>query len=213
MKQDKHTIYQKQGFGGVSGFGQRCALILVDFVNGFVDPELLGSESIAMAAEQTVELLTFCRQRELPVAHTRVVFDVQGANHNVFTIRVPALKKLTETAFESQIVEILKPLPTELVIKKQSASAFFSTGLSDWLTFHCVDTTLIVGCTTSGCVRASVVDSMQHNYRTIVVSDCVADRAQEPHDANMFDMQQKYADVMSKQSIMERLYSLGGKLP
>ena len=209
MTQDKHNIYQKQGFGGRSGIGRQCALILVDFVNGFVDPDLLGSESIAQAADRTVELLSFCRQASLPVAHTRVVFDDHGANHNFFTLRVPALKKLTETAFESKIVQVLKPLSSELVIKKQSASAFFSTGLSDWLTFHRVDTTLIVGCTTSGCVRASVVDSMQHNYKTIVVFDCVADRAQEPHDANLFDMQQKYADVMSKQNVMEQLVSLG----
>jgi len=211
--QDKNIVYKKQGFGGQSGFGHRCALILVDFVNGFVDPELLGSQAIADACERTVELLNFSRQFGLPIAHTRVVFDEQGANHNVFTLRVPALKKLTENAFESQIVDSLKPLPTELVIKKQSASAFFSTGLSDWLTFHRVDTTLIVGCTTSGCIRASVVDSMQHNYKTIVVSDCVADRAQEPHDANLFDMQQKYADVMSKFSIMDHLNSLGGNSP
>jgi maleamate amidohydrolase len=213
MMQDKNSIYQKQGFGGRSGFGHLSALILVDFVNGFVDPELLGSLSIAKAAEETVELLRFCRERQLPVAHTRVVFDEHGANHNVFTLRVPALKKLTETAFESQIVEVLKPLPNELVIKKQSASAFFSTGLSDWLTYHRVDTTLIVGCTTSGCVRASVVDSMQHNYKTVVVSDCVADRAQDPHDANLFDMQQKYADVMSKQHVIEHLETLGVNRP
>ena len=121
---------------------------------------------------------------------------------------MPALKKLTENAFESQIVDVLKPKGNELVIKKQSASAFFSTGLSEWLTFRGVDTCVIVGCTTSGCIRASVVDAMQHNYRTVVVRDCVADRAQAPHDANLFDMQQKYADVLSKKEVLSQLHTL-----
>ena len=162
----------------------------------------MGSQEIAQAADQTVELLDAFRALELPIAHTRVVFDDDGANHNVFTLRVPALKKLTQTAFESQIVSQLQPRPGELVVRKQSASAFFSTGLSDWLTFKSVDTCVIVGCTTSGCIRASVVDSMQHNYKTVVVSDCVADRALEPHLANLFDIQQKYADVLSKKDVL-----------
>jgi maleamate amidohydrolase len=84
------------------------------------------------------------------------------------------------------------------VIRKQSASAFFETGLAGWLLQRGVDTAVITGCTTSGCVRASVVDAMQHNLRTLVISDCVGDRALEPHAANLFDMQQKYADVMTR---------------
>jgi len=206
--QDTKSIYEKQGFGGQSGFGRFSALVLVDFVNGFVDPDVLGSPEIALAAHETLELLDLFRSLSLPIAHTRVVFDDQGANHNVFTLRVPALKKLTENAFESQIVDVLKPKDNELVIKKQTASAFFSTGLSEWLTFRGVDTCVIVGCTTSGCIRASVVDAMQHNYRTVVVRDCVADRAQGPHEANLFDMQQKYADVLSKKEVLSQLYTL-----
>jgi len=202
---DSLQIYEKQGFGGTSGFGLKSALILVDFVNGFVDPEVLGSPEIAKAAEDTLELLERFRALELPVAHTRVVFSDDGANHNVFTTRVPALKKLTEHAFESQIVPGLLPKAGELVVRKQSASAFFSTGLDNWLTFKNVDTCVIVGCTTSGCIRASVVDAMQHNYKTVVVSDCVADRAQGPHVANLFDMQQKYADVLSKKEVLIQL--------
>lgn len=202
---ETQKIYEKQGFGGTSGFGHKSALIVVDFVNGFVDPEVLGSKEIAKAAEDTVELLAHFRGLGLPVAHTRVVFSDDGANHNVFTTRVPALKKLTEHAFESQIVPALLPMPGELVVRKQSASAFFSTGLDNWLTFKNVDTCVIVGCTTSGCVRASVVDAMQHNYKTVVVSDCVADRAQAPHEANLFDMQQKYADVLSKKEVLIQL--------
>lgn len=201
----KAQIYEKQGFGGTSGFGQRSALILVDFVNGFVDPDIFGSPEIELAAQRTVELLETFRALYLPIAYTRVVFAEDGTNHNIFTSRVPALRNLTENVFESQILSQLKPNPGELIVRKQSASAFFSTGLSDWLTFKRVDTCVIVGCTTSGCIRASAVDSMQHNYKTVVVRDCVADRASEPHEANLFDLEQKYADILNKQEVIVQL--------
>ncbi len=195
---DKHAIYRHQGLGGTSGIGQRCALILVDFVNGFVDFNQLGGPHIEAAANHTVELLAHFRAQGLPVVHTRVVFEEDGSNHNIFALRVPALQKLTEHAPGSQIVPQLSPALGEWVIRKQSASAFFETGLAGWLLQRGVDTAVITGCTTSGCVRASVVDALQHNLRTIVISDCVGDRALEPHEANLFDMQQKYADVMRR---------------
>jgi maleamate amidohydrolase len=204
---DKHAIYQHQGLGGTSGIGARCGLVLVDFVNGFVDFDQLGGPHIEAAAQATVPLLAEFRRRQLPVVHTRVVFEADGSNHNVFARRVPPLQKLTETAQGSQIVPALTPVRGEWVIRKQSASAFFETGLAAWLHDRGVDTAVIVGCTTSGCVRATVVDSMQHNFRTVVVSDCVGDRAIEPHDANLFDMQQKYADVMTRDELLARLPS------
>lgn len=202
---DKHAIYRHQGLGGTSGVGQRCGLVLVDFVNGFVDFDQLGGPHIEAAAQASVPLLAAFRRLGLPVAHTRVVFADDGSNHNVFARRVPPLQKLTEHAQGSQIVPILTPQAGELVIRKQSASAFFDTGLAGWLHLRGVDTAVIVGCTTSGCVRASVVDSMQHNFRTVVPSDCVGDRALEPHEANLFDIGQKYADVMTRDELLARL--------
>jgi maleamate amidohydrolase len=202
---NRDEIYQHQGLGGTSGIGQRCGLILVDFVNGFVDIDQLGGPHIEAAANATVPLLVAFRAKGLPVAHTRVVFEADGSNFNVFARRVKPLQKLTETAQGSQIVPQLQPVAGEWVIRKQTASAFFNTGLADWLHLQGVDTAIIVGCTTSGCVRASVVDSMQHNFRTVVISDCVGDRAIEPHDANLFDMQQKYADVMTRDEFLAKL--------
>jgi maleamate amidohydrolase len=202
---NRDEIYLHQGLGGTSGIGRRCGLVLVDFVNGFVDIDQFGGPHIEAAVEATVPLLAAFRRLQLPIAHTRVVFDDDGANYNVFTRRVKALQTLTETAKGSQIVPQLTPLAGELIVRKQTASAFFNTGLAGWLHLHGVDTAVIVGCTTSGCVRASVVDSMQHNFRTVVISDCVGDRAIEPHDANLFDMQQKYADVMTRDEFLPHL--------
>src|SRR5690606_25843093 len=130
-----------------------------------------------------------------PIAHTRVVYADDGSDAGAFTRKSPGLLKLTETSELSQIVPALTPAPGELVIRKRQASAFFGTELAGWLQWKRVDTLLVTGCTTSGCVRATVVDAVAHNLRTIVVTDCVGDRASGPHQANLFDMGQKYADL------------------
>jgi len=202
---DTHQIYQHQGLGGTSGIGERCGLVLVDFVNGFVDVDQLGGPHVEQAALHSEGLLAFFRLQNLPVVHTRVVFARDGSNHNVFARRVKPLQKLTEEAAGSQIVTGLTPAPGEWVIRKQSASAFFATGLADWLHLRGVDTAVIAGCTTSGCVRATAVDAMQHNFRTLVISDCVGDRALAPHEANLFDLQQKYADVMTRDQFIAQM--------
>ena len=201
----REDIYRKQNMGHSSGIGLRCGLILVDFVNGFVDEAQFGGPHIAAAIENTRPLLAAFRKAGLPVVHTRVVFSEDGANSNVFCMKVPPLLTLTETATASQIVPQLQPVQGEWVLRKVSASAFFSTGLSEWLHLRGVDTAVVVGCTTSGCVRATVVDAMQFNFRTIVIEDCVGDRAMEPHEANLFDMRQKYADVMGRDEFLTHL--------
>jgi maleamate amidohydrolase len=194
----EEDIYRKQNLGNSSGIGKRCALILVDFVNGFVDAEQFGGPHIAAAVQTTVPLLAAYRQAGLPVVYTRVVFADDGANKNVFCLKVPPLLTLTEHAHGSQTVPQLAPVQGELIVRKTSASAFFSTGLSEWLHLRGVDTAVVAGCTTSGCVRATVIDAMQFNFSTIVIEDCVGDRALGPHEANLFDMRQKYADVMTR---------------
>ncbi len=201
----KEDIYRKQNMGNASGIGSRCGLILVDFVNGFVDEAQFGGPHIAAAVEATVPLLAAFRKAGLPVVHTRVVFADDGANKNVFCMKVPPLLTLTEHAPGSQIVPQLTPISGEWVLRKVSASAFFSTGLSEWLHLRGVDTAVVVGCTTSGCVRATAIDAMQFNFRTIVIEDCVGDRAIEPHEANLFDIRQKYADVMSRDAFLQLL--------
>lgn len=191
-------IYHRQGMGNRAGLGEAPALVIVDFVVGFADPEHFGGGNIAPAIAGTVKLLAFARRRAWPVAHTRVVYAADGSDAGVFTLKAPSLRKLTEASPLSQIVPELTPLPGELVLRKQGASGFFGTGLAAWLALRRVDTLVVAGCTTSGCVRATVVDAMQHNFRTVCVTDCVGDRAIGPHEANLFDMGQKYADLMTR---------------
>lgn len=196
------AIYKAQGMGASSGFGAKVALVIVDFVVGFTDPAHFGGGNIGDAITATVPLLAHARAKGWPVAHTRVVYADDGSDAGVFTLKSPGLLKLTETSPLSQIVPELTPNPGELVVRKRGASAFFDTPLQGFLRFHGADTLVITGCTTSGCVRATVLDSMQNDFRTIVATDCVGDRALAPHEANLFDMGQKYADLMTSAQIM-----------
>ena len=201
-------IYKKQSFGNRAGFGRRAALVVVDFTVGFNDPSLFGGGNIDPAIKRSVGLLHFFRDRRLPVAFTRIVYAADGSDAGVFAMKVPSLRTLTETAPIGQVVPELAPLPGEYVARKTQASAFFGTGFGPWLVQQGVDTLVVAGCTTSGCVRATVVDAVSNNFRTIVVRDCVGDRAMGPHEANLFDMGQKYADLMDRDEIIAELSKL-----
>lgn len=198
-------IYQRQGFGAPLGISGQLGLLIVDFVAGFADPSSFGGGNIAEAIERTVVALAEARQRHWPVAHTRIVFADDASDANVFCAKVPTLRSLTEHAPTSAIVPKLAPVVGELVVRKTVPSAFFETGLRSWLTQRRVETLLVAGTTTSGCVRASVVDAMSCGFRPVVLADCVGDRALEPHEGSLFDMQQKYADVIPFSTVLECL--------
>ena len=130
------------------------------------------------------------------------------ADHNIFALKVPTLLALKENDFASQIVTELTPVPGELIVRKTVPSGFFNTQLASWLTFKGVKTLLVAGAVTSGCVRASVCDAMCHGFRPLVLSDCVGDRAIAPHEANLFDMAQKYASVMPRDEALQAIAQL-----
>jgi maleamate amidohydrolase len=190
-------VYKQQGFGTPLPLQGNIGLLIVDFVVGFADPKTFGGGNIAPAIERTVHLLAAARRHGWPVAHSRIVYAADGSDDNVFSLKVPGMATLTEDHPNSAIVPELTPAAGELVVRKTVPSAFFGTQLAPWLSQRAVQTLIVAGAVTSGCVRASVVDAMSHGFRPLVVSDCVGDRAIGPHDANLFDMQQKYAAVMT----------------
>lgn len=200
-------VYQKQQFGQTVGLGRMPALLVVDFVNGFIDPDILGGGNISDAVAQTKPLLAFFRAARLPVVFTRIVYADDGADAGMWCRKVPRLRDLTESAMASQVVDALAPRDGELVIRKTQASAFFGTHLAAHLVAKGVDTIVLSGCTTSGCIRASAIDAMSMNYRVTVARDCVGDRALGPHEANLFDMGQKYADLLTGAEIALHLAS------
>ena len=198
-------IYRQQNFGNRIGFGRRSALLVVDFTVGFNDPRLFGGGNIDPAVKRTVGLLEFFRRKELPIAFTRVVYADDGSNAGVFCLKAPNLRMLTESHPAGQVVPELTPGAGEFIVRKTEPSAFFGTGLAPWLVRQGADTVVVAGCTTSGCVRASVVDALSHNFRPIVARDCVGDRAPGPHEANLFDMAQKYADILDRDEVIAAL--------
>ncbi|GHC56256.1 N-carbamoylsarcosine amidase [Alcaligenes pakistanensis] len=189
------SVYERQGFGQGLELEGKVGLLIVDFVNGFADPQAFGGGNILEAIEQTRTVLADARAQNWPVAHSRIVFADDSADRNVFGLKVPGLVQLQEGNPASAIVDALKPAPGELLVRKTVPSAFFGTALAAWLAERAVQTLLIAGATTSGCVRASVVDAMSCGLRPFVLADCVGDRAKEPHDASLFDIQQKYGEV------------------
>ncbi len=199
------AIYRKLQLGQTLKPGRHPALVLVDFVNGFLDPEIFGGGNSIDALGATVPVLDAARETGCPVVFTRIVYDENGANTGVWCEKAPRLAELTNANPASQVHPALSPRTGEYVLCKTQASAFFGTDLAAVLTGWRVDTVLVAGCTTSGCVRATVVDAISHNFRPVVIRDCVGDRALPPHEANLFDMEQKYAALWSARQTMDYL--------
>ena len=189
------------------GLGRRPALLLVDLIAGFTDPDCpLGSDADAVV-EANRQLLRAFRAKRFPVAYTTVVYhDADQAR--VFRDRLPALDVLQPGSRWVRVDARLKPRPGEPVFEKQWASAFFRSGLDDYLRGEGVDSLVVTGLTTSGCVRASVVDGLQHDYRVVVPSEAVGDRNEAAHRANLFDMNAKYADVLDLERVLEMIEAI-----
>ncbi|MBU9576271.1 N-carbamoylsarcosine amidohydrolase [Burkholderia multivorans] len=202
---DEISTYRRQGFGNTLEPRAPFGLLIVDFVNSFADPGVFGGGNIPQAIAHTVPVLETARRLGWPVAHTRIVFADDDADANIFSLKVPGMGTLKERDQSSAIVDELTPHPGELVVRKTVPSAFFGTSLAAWLTQRGVQTLVVAGAVTSGCVRASVVDAMQYGFRPLVLSDCVGDRAIGPHEANLFDMEQKYAAVMESADLLTRM--------
>jgi maleamate amidohydrolase len=205
--------YARGGFTQRLAPGLRPALLVIDFVRAYLvkDSPLYGGSGCENARRAAVRLLRAARQAGIPVLHTNVEFDVGGRNGGVFFRKVPALACFERGRHPelAAFAEGLEPAEGETVITKQYASAFFGTSLASTLTALGRDTLLIAGVSTSGCIRASAVDCCQHGFVPLVVREAVGDRAPEPHEANLFDLQAKYAEVVA----LEDAESYLGALP
>ena len=201
--------YERKGFSARSGYGTRPALLIVDFIKGFTDPGTgLGGDYGAELAV-TAKLLAEFRSRALPVFFTTVAYESHLRDAGQFVAKVPALSILIKGSDWVQVDDRIRPWPSEPVVLKKYASAFFDTRLDMELRGLGVDTLVMAGCTTSGCIRASAIDSMQYGFHTVVVRDAVGDRAQTPHEVNLFDIDAKYGDVVSSGEVLGYLRGLG----
>ena len=205
------AVYDKQGFGNRVGFGNKPAVLVIDFINGFADPDTFGGGNIQESVEKTAELLAVARHMDLPIVFTSHVYAEDGSEDGIFNLKSPGLEKLKRGSREVQVVDELEPHPGERILEKHYPSGFCNTDLTGWLAKRGVDTAIVTGCTTSGCVRATVVDAMSNGFRPIVPRECSGDRAQGPHEANLFDIDQKYGDVMSLEEVLDELDKLAPK--
>jgi maleamate amidohydrolase len=196
-------------FDGKVGFGARPALLVIDFMLAYTTPgSPFFAEGVMRAVEQTVPLLAVARSAGVPIVHTRVLYHPSGADGGWFVRKVPALRRLVAGEPLAEIDPAVAPLPEEVVIVKQYPSPFFGTPLAPMLAALGVDTLILVGCSTSGCVRAGALDGVQHGYRVIVPRECVGDRHDGPHNANLFDINAKYGDVVGREEVIAYLGAL-----
>jgi len=203
--------YAKGGFGKRLEPGRSPALLVIDFVEAYLKPGSPLYAGVEAAHAACVNLLAAARAARIPIVHTNVAFQPGGRDGGVFFRKVPALSCF-ERGLHPDLAAFgagLEPLPGETLITKQYASAFFATSLAPTLTSLGVDTVLIAGVSTSGCIRASAVDACQHGFIPLVVRDAVGDRAPGPHEANLFDLQAKYAEVLSLDQVKRYLTSMG----
>lgn len=192
-------------FDGRLPFGQRPALVIVDLVEAYLQPGSPLYAGIEDALASAVRLTAAARAAGIPVIFTNVEYAPGGADGGVFFRKVPALKVFEKGGPLGAFPAVLSPQEGDLVITKRYASAFFATHLAATLTALAVDTLLVCGTSTSGCVRATALDACQHGFLPFVVRDACGDRHAAPHEANLFDLQAKYAEVVSESEALALL--------
>ena len=191
------------GFHGRAGFGTRPALIVVDMSVGFTDPGSPLHCDLEEVVGAIAQLLAASRAARYPVLYTTVAYDDAGKEAaTVFIDKVPALLTLEAGSRWVEIDPRLAPQPGEPVVKKLFASAFYKTPLASLLAAQQVDGVIVTGASTSGCVRATAVDALQHGYRVVVPREAVGDRNLAAHEANLYDIDAKYGDVLALQDVL-----------
>jgi maleamate amidohydrolase len=197
-----------EGFGGRGGFGRRPALVVIDMTLGFTDPESPLACDLEGPVTQIQKLLDAARRTEIPIVFTTVAYrQSDKLTAAAFIDKVPALLTLEAGTRWAEIDPRIVPQKTEPVLNKLFASGFFGTGLSSLLTAAGVDTLIITGASTSGCVRATAVDALQYGFRPVVPREAVGDRNEQAHEANLYDIDAKYGDVAPTQEVLEYLES------
>lgn len=206
---DDLTLNYRGAFDGRLPFGRAPALLIVDVAQAYVEPGsplYVGNDDALQSNER---LIAAARAAGVPVIFTRVVYQPGGVDGGLFYRKVPALKCFEEGNPLGDFPASVRPYPGELVVTKQYASSFFGTTLASSLTAIGIDTLLITGYSTSGCVRATALDALQSGFTPFVIRDACGDRHPRPHEANLFDLQAKYAEVIDEVEALHHLAAAG----
>ena len=200
--------YRAGGHGQRIGFGKKAAIVVVDMINLYVSPQFAlghGDNTPAVVAANK-RLIQSARVKSLPIFFSNVGLRRSAAEKGVWGIKVGGSKEITVEA--DTIVSELSPADSDIIVTKAKASVFFGTQLASMLVNLGIDTIIVTGVTTSGCVRATVVDGFSHNFRVIVPAECVGDRAALPHKVSLFDMDMKYSDVMDLDEVLHSIAAM-----
>jgi maleamate amidohydrolase len=199
MNETLEHNYNKAGYHAKQTYGSKPALLLVDFAQAYFDPNapLFGGEGCVAARRAAIRLTDAARAFSVPVIFTEVKYQPGGSDGGAFYAKVPALSCFDAGRDTQRLVDGLRVEPGDLMITKQYPSAFFGTSLAATLQFNKIDTLIIGGLTTSGCVRATCIDSISSGFVTLIANEACGDRAEGPHEANLFDMSAKYADLIA----------------
>jgi nicotinamidase-related amidase len=210
--EEARRVYAAARLGQAVTMGDRPAVLVVDFSCGFTDPECALGSDLTAEVEATRGLLDAARAKGLPVIFTTIGFEPSLRDGALWLQKVPTLGDLQVGGHWVEIDPRLEPREDETIVLKKGASAFFGTNLAAILVSQGIDSVVLCGATTSGCVRATAVDLLQHGFPAMVPRECVGDRAQAPHDANLFDIQAKYADVVSLDDALAYVESVPGRV-
>lgn len=204
MAESLDSNYARAGYHARQAKGARPALLLIDFAQAYFDETapLYGGEGCRAALVHAQRLAEGARAAGVPIIFTEVVYQPGGADGGAFYAKVPALACFEAGRDTQKLANGLEAEPGDLMISKQYPSAFFGTSLAATLRWMKVDTLVIGGLTTSGCVRATCVDSISHGFVTLIAEEACGDRAEGPHRANLFDMSAKYADLVSTEEAL-----------
>jgi nicotinamidase-related amidase len=194
---EAREVYAKARLGESVTLGSSPAVLVVDFSCGFTDPECALGSDLTAAVEATKRLLDAARAKGLPVLFTTIGYEPSLRDAGLWLQKAPALGELKLGGPWVDIDPRLERQAGETIVLKKGASAFFGTNLVAILISQRVDSVILCGATTSGCIRATAIDLLQYGFPTLVPRECVGDRAQAPHNANLFDIEAKYADVVS----------------
>ncbi len=208
MDEETRRIYERARFGGSLKLGARPAVLVVDLSCGFTDPESELGADLTSVVDATNQVLAAARESDFPIIFTTIGFETNLKDGALWLQKAPSLAGLLIGSRWVEIDPRLDCRESETVVLKKGASAFFGTNLASILVSQGVDTVILCGATTSGCIRATAVDLLQYGFPTLVPRECVGDRAEGPHEANLVDIQAKYADVVSVEEAISYMRSV-----
>ena len=211
---DDEEFFRQRGFGIKIGFGERPALMVIDMVKGFTDPSMPLGAKLDDQLEAQKPLVAVAHERNIPVIFSTVTYDEADVKDaGIWALKQKGAQTLTAGSEAVKVDNRLDMRPSDILLVKKYASCFFGTDLVPRLNSRRIDTLILTGCTTSGCVRATAVDAVQNGFRPMVVREAVGDRSVAAHEQSLFDLNAKYADVVSLDETLQYLKTVGHNRP